>query len=247
MTLYKVVRSGVKTLAVVGALATGSVGAAERPIVVELFTSQSCYSCPPAEELLGKLAGQRDLVALEFHVDYWNSLVYGLAGRWADVHSSPAHTERQRTYAKRLPGGVYTPQMVVDGRAQAVGSRARDVEQAVAAARSSATARLAVSVDRVGEGLAVRIAGSVSPQPTPVWLVRYLDRETTRVQAGENRGKTLTNHHIVTRIDQIGVHTGDKSALTAATEFAPGEGCAVLVQSAELGPVLGAADCQLHP
>lgn len=247
MTLYKVVRSGVKTLVLGVALAAGPATAADRPVVVELFTSQSCYSCPPAEELLGKLAARPGLIALEFHVDYWNSLVYGLAGRWTDVFSSPAHTERQRAYAARLPGGVYTPQMVIDGRAQVVGSRLRDVEQAIAAARSAPDPGAEVSVERIGERLAVRIAGAASTQPTPVWLIRYRERATTRVAAGENRGKTLTNHHVVVRMDQIGIHTGDKTELTAAIDLSMGEGCAVLVQSAALGPIAGAADCQLRP
>ena len=98
------------------AIATAA-AAEEVPTVVELFTSQGCYSCPPAEAFLGELAKRSDVVALEFHVDYWDDLVYGSAGQWKDPFSDPAYTRRQQVYARGIPGGrVYTPQIVVDGR-----------------------------------------------------------------------------------------------------------------------------------
>ena len=81
-----------------------------KPVVVELFTSQGCYSCPPAEAYLGELSKNPNIVALEFHVDYWDDLVYGAAGKWKDVFSKPEFTTRQRIYAGNLPDGqVYTP------------------------------------------------------------------------------------------------------------------------------------------
>ena len=95
------------------------------PVVVELFTSQGCYSCPPAEAYLAELAERTDIVALEFHVDYWDSLTYMWHGQWKDPFSSPQYTARQRDYnvAIRDQSGVYTPQMIIDGRYEAVGSR----------------------------------------------------------------------------------------------------------------------------
>ena len=88
------------------------------PVVVELFTSQGCYSCPPAEAYLAELAERTDIVALEFHVDYWDSLTYMWHGQWKDPFSSPQYTARQRDYnvAIRDQSGVYTPQMIIDGR-----------------------------------------------------------------------------------------------------------------------------------
>jgi len=101
--------------------------AGQGPVVVELFTSQSCSSCPPAEALLGKLAATPDLIALEWHVDYWNRLDVGAAGRWKDPYSSTDHTERQRAYNQAIlgTGGVYTPQAVINGARETSGSNAK--------------------------------------------------------------------------------------------------------------------------
>src|SRR5436190_20900837 len=124
-------------LALLSALLFLSLGAAtphagERPTVVELFTSQGCSSCPPADALLAQLAGRPDLLALSFHVDYWDRL------GWKDPFSSAAATQRQHRYAELLGlATVYTPQMVVDGKWQAVGSDRSDVEQALSSARRS--------------------------------------------------------------------------------------------------------------
>ena len=232
------------TAVLVALLGSGAEAADAPPVVVELFTSQSCYACPPAEALLGELAGRSDIIALEFHVDYWNDLVYGLAGRWIDVHSSPAYTERQRRYATRLPGGgVYTPQAVVNGRREAVGSRTREVERAIAAAQDARVPRTAMTVEATPSGLTIRIDRAAPMPPVPLWLVRYRLRETTRVGAGENRGKTLANHHVVTSLAEIGTWSGDAAVIAIPLELAPGEGCAVLAQGRELGPILAAAAC----
>lgn len=234
-------------LAVLGFCAAAAAAEPEpTPVVVELFTSQSCYSCPPAEALLGKLAGRPELIALEFHVDYWNDLVYGAAGRWTDVHSSPAHTARQRTYANRLGGGVYTPQMVIGGRAETVGSREGDIERAIAAARKLPRIALAVAANDTG-GLRIRGSATGRP-PAELWLVRYLEQETTRVRAGENRGKVLVNHHIVTGMSRLADWPLADDVLTVAPpELPSGEGCAVLLQASGQGPILGAAPCPKAP
>ena len=234
------------------------------PSVVELFTSQSCYSCPPAEAYLGRLAGRPDIIALEFHVDYWNDLVYGTAGRWTDVHSDPAYTARQRGYAARqinpLAGGVYTPQMVIDGQAQAVGSRERDVEAAIASARKSP--RLDVSLVSLNTGKtelrvsgAERLADRHADRAGDIWLVRFKPRAETKVRAGENRGKVLINHHMVTGMTRLGAWGFDTSSAILDTSsrifdpVAPGldEGCAVLIQARGQGPILGAAMCPPTP
>jgi hypothetical protein len=195
------------------------------PTVVELFTSQGCYSCPPAEAFLAELAGEDGMLALEFHVDYWDDLVYGAAGRWKDPFSSPAHTRRQQVYNQQIRGrpNVYTPQMVIDGRYEAVGSRRGAVDGAAVA-----------SVD-VGAGS----GGSAG-----VWLVRFLRERRTEVRAGENKGKSLVSRHIVTEMRRIGGWDGGAAALSVSGfVLADGEGCAVLVQRDSQGPVLGAASC----
>ncbi len=215
------------------------------PAVVELFTSQSCYSCPPAEALLGELAGRDDLIALELHVDYWDDLVYGSAGRWKDVFSSPAFTARQRRYAARIRnGGVYTPQIVVDGVVQAVGSRRGRVLRLVE--RSARIVKpVLVSVQIAPEGgFTVTLAPRAGRPSAAVLLARYDLRRVTPVEAGENKGKTLVNHHVVRELREVGDWAGDPVEIPLADiRLGPDEGCAVLVQAHDQGAILGAAAC----
>ena len=234
-------------MALAGLSAAGSLAGepAQRPTVIELFTSQSCYSCPPAEAYLGEMAENRAFIALEFHVDYWNNLVHGEDGRWRDVHSKAAFTDRQRAYAERLPEGQsYTPQMVIDGQDFAVGSRRGHVISAIREARTGSHRRLAVRVSpATPSGLKLSVAGS-HDGPAAVWLIRFTRRVTTRVRAGENRGKTLTKHNIVTQVKRIADWRGAALARTVGGfQLKPGEGCAILVQDDAAGPILGAAHC----
>jgi len=240
----------INLIAGIGLAALGAAGAhagepAKRPTVVELFTSQSCYSCPPAEAYLGELAEKDNIIALEFHVDYWNDLVHGADGRWRDVHSSNAYTERQRAHAARLPEGqVYTPQMVIDGQSFAVGSRRGNVIKRMRQAKKGDHRRLSIAVTRdKPAGYNISVAGDHKGRAA-VWLVRFTKEVTTRVRAGENRGKTLTNHNIVTEVKRIGEWRGE--ALNLALNkyvLKPGEGCAILVQDHAAGPIFGAATC----
>lgn len=241
---------GVMVGAVAALLATVSAEAGDGKPVVELFTSQSCYSCPPAEAYLGELVERGDVIALEFHVDYWDDLVYGSAGRWKDVFSSPAHTQRQRLYnrAIRGTGQVYTPQMVIDGRAEAVGSRRGAVEDAIRGQARDPRPRLDVAVaNSAGGELTVTINGPL-PGPGEIWLARFERAHVTRVKAGENKGKTLTNHHVVTAMERIGTWSGSPvTATVPGGSVGPGQGCAVLVQGEDQGPILGAAECPIPP
>jgi len=215
------------------------------PVVVELFTSQSCYSCPPAEVYLGELAQKPNLIALEYHVDYWDDLVYGSAGRWKDVHSSPAYTARQRIYAGNLPGGQsYTPQMVIDGQDFAVGSRRWDVSRKIKRANRKGHRVLDVAVSKgAADSLTVGVDGKHG-KPAEIWLVRFTKEVTTRVRAGENKGKTLTNHNIVTEMKKVGDWQGQPVTVAIPNlNLKPTEGCAVLVQTEGQGPIIGAGAC----
>lgn len=219
------------------------------PVVVELFTSQGCYSCPPAERFLGDLAGQKSVLALEFHVDYWDDLVYGAAGKWKDPFSKREYTLRQRGYNQRIRGrgNVYTPQMVIDGRYEAVGSRRLSVLREMKRAESSRKDRIGVNVRLDGSHVrTVSLKGKVKSSGS-VWLVRYIKSKETRVRSGENKGKSLLSHNIVTQVRKIGAWTG-KAQEIGVKDFtlADGEGCAVLVQDERQGPIIGAAPCPLE-
>lgn len=222
-----------------------SLSSGDRAVVVELFTSQSCFSCPPAEAFLGELVGDGggDILALEWHVDYWDTLTYGAAGRWKDLFSDPAFTERQRQYnvSLRGRGNVYTPQMVVGGLAEAVGSRRNEVREAIAEARGAGYA-LDVAVSATADGLQIALDGDHGGEAS-VWLVHFDLEHTTDVLRGENKGKTLTNHHVVRTTERVGDWSGTAITIDAADNRGEGQGCAVLVQTEALGPLLGAATC----
>ncbi len=212
--------------------------------VVELFTSQGCYSCPPAEAFLRELVhGQPRVLALEFHVDYWDDLVYGASGKWKDPFSDPSYTLRQRGYnERRLDGrrGVYTPQMIIDGRHAEVGSdRAR-----ITSVLNQATGPkpLRVRVAPADNGMVVTVAGSQNSQAS-IWLVRF-DREAeTAVTAGENQGKMLISNNVVREFRRIGEWQGREVKIPIRIELDQDQGCAVLVQDPAPGPVLGVGRC----
>lgn len=218
---------------------------ADSPTVVELFTSQGCYSCPPAERFLGELVGREGILALEFHVDYWDNLVYGAAGQWKDPFSSPAFTERQRDYNLQIRkrAGVYTPQMVIDGRFEAVGSREGAVESVIEDARSRGGKRVKIAAMPTGRGLEVSLKDGPD-RAGGVWLVSFLRQQATQVLRGENQGKVLLNHNIVTGMRRIGDWRGKDTTIDVVSVRNDDKtGCAVLVQAADAGRILGAARC----
>lgn len=234
------------TMSAMTAVPAANAGDRNGAVVVELFTSQGCYSCPPAEKFLGDLSGEKSVIALEFHVDYWDDLVYGAAGKWKDPFSKPAYTQRQRTYNQQIrrTGNVYTPQMVIDGRLEAVGSRRLSVLNAIRKAENGLKDRVNVGVTLAsGKVEKVTLAGPVKAEGS-VWLVRFIKSKETRVRSGENKGKALLSHNIVTEVQKIGKWAGKPASFTVkAFALAEGEGCAVLVQNNRQGPILGAAQC----
>jgi hypothetical protein len=205
-----------------------------RPVVVELFTSQGCSSCPPADRLLGEIKGRPGVIALSLHVDYWDYI------GWEDPYGKARHTDRQRAYKRRLGlDYVYTPQIVVDGRLQAVGSRRGAVRERIESARETAPA---VRPQLAG-GRAVIPAASLDG-PARVWLVTFDARHSTAVARGENAGGRLVNHNVVRSWRDLGPYTGARReiALDLAEVRASGRsGCALLVQREGTGAILGAA------
>lgn len=224
--------------AVAAILARPALAEPAAPIAVELFTSQGCYSCPPAEALLGEFAQRPDMVALEWHVDYWDDLVYGSAGQWKDPFSSPEATARQYAYNAAIEGRAraYTPQVVVGGRRGMVGTSRDRIESAVRRLRKAGSeATLSVARTSAGE-----IEVAASGAGLTVWRVDFLKRHVTKVLRGENKGKTLESRHIVKAKTRLG-EAGAGPMLTGAP--AAGDGCAILAQVGETGPILAAAYC----
>ena len=212
--------------------------AVQRPVVLELFTSEGCSSCPPADALLAEFAGDRpDVLPLSFHVTYWNGL------GWKDPFSLEAATERQQRYvAEAVSPEVYTPALVVDGRLDAVGSDRPAVAAAVRKAQLDAAPAVPVQLSRTPAGLAVMLGNGTSREgpasPAAVLLVGYDRQHETHVGRGENGGRTLVEANVVRSIATIGTWTGRTQRLDAP--LPPGELAAVLVQAAD-GRILGAA------
>ncbi len=254
---HRFIRCAVFALAAAlpGVPAAGESAAEGGPRVIELYTSHGCSSCPAADELLGELieahADAGNLVALEFHVDYWNELVHGGDGNFVDPFSHAAWSGRQRDYARAgLDGrpGVYTPQVVIDGRAAFVGSDARRIDEALAAPAAT-TPGLSVAVARAGSGddaLSVSVDASdyaMGTDALDVMLVRYAKRTSTEITGGENRHRTAVNHHVVRSMERLG---RPEPGATTAFEVAapePDEGCAVLLQDRFLTRLHAAALC----
>jgi hypothetical protein len=212
--------------------------APHRPVVVELFTSQGCSSCPPADEFLAELARDRaDVLPLGFHVTYWNRL------GWHDPFSLDAATARQRHYAALFGmSGIYTPQMVVDGRRDVVGSDRAAALSAIRAAAAKISAGPALHLAR-GVGSITLDAGAGQGRAT-LWLIGYDREHRTAIGRGENSGHTLLEANIVRDIVDAGAWTG--APLHVSLPLPRGERIAAILQ-AEDGRIIGAATVEDQP
>lgn len=206
---------------------------ADEPVVVELFTSQGCSSCPPADDILRQLSGRDDVIALALHVDYWDYI------GWADVFADPAFTERQKAYARAAGERmVYTPQMIVGGVDHVVGARAMELAELIDL-HSEAPRDVEVNLTVVGGTLRITARGDGIADPCVVQLVRFVPEQTVAIERGENAGHTLTYSNIVQTWEVVGAWGG---LGTFEAEVPRGsQPLAVIVQRDGHGPVLGAA------
>jgi len=216
-------------MAVLAASLVPTARAATPPAVLELFTSQGCSSCPAADALLGRLAREPGIIALAWHVDYWNGL------GWHDPYSSPAATQRQQRYAEALRDKVYTPALVVNGARMVVGSDDQAVRSAIGAVGGFA---VPVTLRREAEVPVAEIGAA--GQKVSALLALYDPQRATEIGAGENGGRRLTEYRIVRGTSLLDTWDGTARQLTLP-DIAPGLGAALLVQSADL-KMLGAAD-----
>jgi hypothetical protein len=210
-----------------------------RPAVVELFTSQGCSSCPPAEAYIGELAQHKDVLALSFHVDYWDDL------GWKDPFSLGISTQRQSVYsAARRRSSVYTPQVVIDGKDDFVGTDRRNSGQALAKARTG----VPVGISLQEEDVVVELSAQEHVVSSEVFLVAYLRKATTPIGRGENAGRTLEEFNIVRGIRNLGQWKGDAVSFRARLASLPRgtTDVAVLVQSTDQHQVIGAVTRSLY-
>jgi hypothetical protein len=224
--------------AVILAIVPAQAGSDRPPVLVELYTSQGCYSCPPADHLLGRLAEEGEVVALAFHVTYWDRL------GWPDPFGTAAGTNRQYQYGRTISNGrVYTPQLVVNGQVHEVGSNEHRVRAAVRAAQKESQPAAPILRWLPNNRLEVKLPAAAEAAGATIWLARYDKRRETEILRGENGGKRLTYHQIVREQRSLGVFDGE--ARTLQTDVVPGEGSgwgvAVVVQQRGPRRVWGAA------
>lgn len=216
--------------------------AAVSPVVVELFTSQGCSSCPPADDLLTELAGRPDIVALSLHVDYWDYI------GWKDPYASPQYTARQQRYTESLNlRYVYTPQIVVDGRTNVVGSQRAEVLAAIETA-AQRDRPIAITFVTSNGGTVIIPQGHAPDEGATVWLAVYDREHVTEVKRGENAGHKLRNANVVRSFERLGTWTGARLEIPldlSAARARGRDGCAVIVQRGRAGPVLAAATMSL--
>lgn len=207
--------------------------------VVELFTSQGCSSCPPADRLLSELSARKDVIALSYHVDYWD-----YAG-WTDTFGAEENTNLQRNYASAWRASrIYTPQMVINGQKGVVGSRRTEVDGALA----KAGLPLPVDVTSADNMLAISVPGRPGLGKAVIWVVAFVKHAEVAIERGENGGETIGYSHVVTRRQAVGMWepgSGANLKLPFAEMLSKDcDGIAVLVQEERdglPGAILGAA------
>jgi hypothetical protein len=218
--------------------------------LVELFTSQGCSSCPPANDLVGTIANREGVVVLTFPVDYWDRL------GWKDPFGSPAYTERQRAYAQtRGDSQVYTPQVVVNGLVHAVGSQPGAVDAAITNTTSAVEPQRPKFDVTIKQGV-VSVATGDAPaggiaalKNATVWLAEYRRTATTSVKRGENAGADLTYTNIVRRMTRLGDWNGKANTVSVNLKGQVKgdgdgryDGAVVFLQKDSSGPVLAAVE-----
>lgn len=208
------------------------------PVVVELFTSQGCSSCPPADALLGEFAKQDNVIALAYHVDYWDDL------GWRDLFSIPEAMRRQSSYARRLSGaGAFTPQGVVNGRSSFVGSDRRAMKTAVSSAQSMIPVRLSL----LDGTLVIELNANDAGRSYDIDAVSFLPEAVTPIGRGENARRTLREFNIVRSFERVSVWNGTVERIAVPLSSFPNDASnvAVLVQEQHEGTILGASSISL--
>jgi hypothetical protein len=207
---------------------------AAQSVVVELFTSQGCSSCPPADKVIRKLAQEDDVIVLGWHVDYWDYL------GWKDEFSRPENTARQMGYRDRWKlRSLYTPQAVIHGEVQIVGSDERQIRKYVGQFQADG-AGLDLKLNRTENTAGIQVSANVSGFPAAeIYLVKIIPEASTRIQRGENAGKTIHYVNIVEEMVWVANWNG-RSKVSVSAPINGDASYVVLVQAKDFGPILGA-------
>lgn len=234
MTMVRKLPPGIALMTALAAtVASGPAAAAnsENPVVIELFQSQGCSSCPPANAMLNRLADRADLLPLNFGVTYWDRL------GWKDKFAHPAYTERQWDYARSgKRGNVATPQFIINGRGVVTGSDARQLAQKIRSENRNEPGPM-ITVD----GKRVSIAAGRAAAPATVWLVRYDPRvRKVNIGRGENSGRVLPHRNVVTGLRSLGTWKGNAAVFDQPAFLDASERSAILIQQGTGGPIIAA-------
>ena len=212
------------------------------PVLLELFTSQGCSDCPAADQLVTELANRGDVIAVSLPITYWDIL------GWKDTFATEANTRRQKSYATTMNrSGVYTPQMIIDGRIDVVGNQRDRVMQALTARANAVASESPVPIllRRISNRIEIAIPKTKSAQnkAATIWVMRTLDQGSVKIGDGENRNRQLTYTNVVRDLQRAGEWTGQAMKIDIPVSLAKlkYDGVVVILQAQDYGPVLGAA------
>jgi hypothetical protein len=214
-----------------------------RPVVIELFTSQGCSSCPPADSFMAELKAMPGVVAMSFNVDYWDYL------GWRDTLASPANSQRQYSYAKtRGDMDVYTPQIIVDGTTHFVGSNHAVIRAAIERSlNSSRSTWIPMAITSTGKEIAIAVDAvpdGMQRQDATVWFMAIAPELAVKIERGENAGRDMVYYNVVRRLVPAGMWHGEPVTLNLPKDDLMAEcckGCVALLQAKSVGPIIGCA------
>jgi hypothetical protein len=227
-------------------LARPAFAAGKRPVIVELFTSQGCSSCPPADAYFKTLKEQPDVLALSYHVDYWDYL------GWRDTLGSSEFSQRQYDYAKsRGDKNVYTPQMIINGGKHFVGSQRDQVSSAIASARAeNATDWVDMEMSDNATDVTIAIPAGKPMKEATLWLLAFAHSISVEIKKGENAGSTVEYHNVVRKMVPAGMWHGEAAKIMLPKGSVVPEGCkgwVALLQEGKVGRVIGAVTGGARP
>jgi hypothetical protein len=234
LTRRRALQAGLAALATPAILNTKA-WAAEPPVLVELFTSQGCSDCPPADRLMGELKSRPDLHVVSLNVDYWDYL------GWKDTLGKAEYSQRQQDYARaRGDSEVYTPQAVINGERHAVGSNRSQIEAAIAAVRAGAV-NVPILVKEAGGNIEVSV-GALAGESGTLWLMGVAPEVSVAIGRGENKGTAVTYHNVARQVAAAGTWDGtSRSFSLSRSAVAAGDcrTCLAVLEHGHVGRVLG--------